>query len=215
MRILRILAVALSASAIVSLAAATAQTPVVLSQIDRVEEDWELVVKTPNLTTVGPQVTTCMSPVSNGSTPFVAFDVNYREFPSFEAGGLQLQVWSGKTVLSTSTLGTNQFETADETVTWTQSMKIFNGTIAYDILNGRSTTFGRFGQGYGMLNVSYPTTLTDLSLTYSPDLSANRSGVSWQANLVASMRLVQVRYYKNGLLFATDSIPRSVALGHD
>src|SRR5690242_5875476 len=121
MRIPRILAAALSASAVVSLATVVAQTPVGLAHIDHVEEDWQVVVTKPDVAGVGPQVTTCMSPVSNGSTPFVAFDINYREFPSFSAGGLQLQVWSGKTVLSTSTLGSNQFATANETVTWTQA----------------------------------------------------------------------------------------------
>src|SRR3954453_10581136 len=145
MRIPRILAAALSASVIVSLAAAMAQSPGLLPLVDRVEEDWKVVVANPALTGVGPQVTTCMSPVSNGSTPFVAFDVNYREFPTFSAGGMQLQVWSGTSVLSTASSGTAQFATPNETVTWTQSMKVSSGTITFDIMNGRSTTWGRFG----------------------------------------------------------------------
>jgi hypothetical protein len=214
MRISRILVTALSASVIVSLAAVTAQALPILTLVDRVEEDWKVVVTDPDVTGCGPQITTCMSPVSNGSTPFVAFDVNYREFPTFAAGGLQLQVWSGGTILSTSTLGSTQFATPNETVTWTQGMEISNDTIRYDILNGRSTTWGRFGQGYGNLGVTFPTTLTDLSLTYSPDISANKSGATWQANYVASMTLVQVRYYKGGSLVATDSVARSVTLAN-
>src|SRR3954465_3626295 len=127
MRIPRVLAAALSAGVMVSLATVMAQIPVGLPLIDHVEEDWKVVITKPDVAGVGPQVTTCMSPVSNGSTPFVAYDINYREFPSFSAGGMQLQVWSGKTVLSTSTLGSNQFATPNETVTWTQSMQISNG----------------------------------------------------------------------------------------
>ena len=59
------------------------------------------------------------------------------------------------------------------------------------------------------------TTLTDLSLTYSPDVSATKSGVSWESNFVTSMTLVQVRYYSNGLLVATDSVARPVALANN
>ena len=213
MRIPRFLAAGLTASAIVSLAAAMAQTP--STPIDRIEEDWKVVVATPDVTGVGPQVTTCMSPVSNGSTPFVAFDVNYREFPTFAAGGMQLQVWSGGSVLSTATLGTAQFTTTNETITWTQSMQLSSGNIAYDIMSGRSTTWGRFGQGNGNLNVSFPTTLTDLSPSYSPDVSANKSGVSWESNYVTSMTLVQVRYYSSGSLVATDTVARPIALGNN
>jgi hypothetical protein len=91
-------------------------------------------------------------------------------------------------------------------------MQITGGTITYDILNGRSTTWSRFGQGNGALHVSFPTTLTDLSLTYSPDVSANKSGVSWEANFVSSMTLVQVRYYSGGQLVSTDTVARPIAL---
>lgn len=202
----------LSASVLISLASAQAQTPVQL--IDQVQEDWKLVVRAPDTVGVGPQITTCMSPVSDKSSPFVAFDLNYREYPSFQAGGMQLQVWSGGSVLSTSSQGSNQFSTVNETVTWTQQMSISAGTLTYGIANGRSTTWGRFGQGYGLLNVTFPTTITDLSLTYSPDVSAANSGASWEANYVTSMTLIQVRYYSNGQLIATDSTPRSVSLTH-
>src|SRR5262245_34396513 len=129
MRIMRVLVAALSATAVVSLASVQAQLPTL---IDQVQEDWKVIVTNPDISAVGPQITTCMSPVSNGSTPFVAFDVNYREFPSFAAGGMQLQVWSGGSVLSTSSLGSAQFTTPNEVVTWTQSMKITAGHITYD-----------------------------------------------------------------------------------
>jgi hypothetical protein len=83
----RIIMILVSGSLLLSMATAMADLPPV---IDRVQEDWTLVVASPDLVGVGPQITTCMSPVSDNSTPFVAFDMNYREFPSFSAGGLQL-----------------------------------------------------------------------------------------------------------------------------
>src|SRR5262249_50754347 len=69
---------------------------------DQVEEDWLLVIGNPDYVGVGPQITTSMSPVGDSSTPFAAFDLNYREFPSFQAGGMQIQVWSGKNVYGTA-----------------------------------------------------------------------------------------------------------------
>jgi hypothetical protein len=175
---------------------------------DQIQEDWQLVVGTPDVTGVGPQITTSMSPVSDDSTPFVAFDLNYREYPTFEPGGMQLQVWSGDQVLSTSSQGTNQFNTTGETITWTQKMSIGNGTLFYHILHGQSTTWGSFG-GPGQLKVSYPTTVSSLA-GYTPATSVANSGASWESNLVTRLTLVQVRYYAAGQLIATDTTPRSI-----
>jgi hypothetical protein len=184
-----------------------AQTPAVVP--DQVEEDWELVVGTPDIIGVGPQITTSMSPVSDNSTPFFAFDLNYREYPSFQAGGMQIQVWDGDNVLSTSSKGSAQFATPGETVTWTQRMSIDEGTVSYQVRNGQSTTWGSFG-GSGQLKVSFSTSYDSLS-GYSPDTSVSNSGVSWESNYVTSMRLVQVRYYDaSGRLISTDSTPRSI-----
>src|SRR5262249_19730384 len=85
---------------------------------DRVEEDWQVVIAAPNPDEVGPQITTCMSPVPDGSTPFVAFDLNYRDYPSFQAGGLQLKVYAnGKvtdSVMDSSSQGNNLLQTTNE-----------------------------------------------------------------------------------------------------
>ena len=62
------------------------------ADIDRVEEDWELVVTEPDAQLVSPQATCTMSPVGNLGSDYVVFDVNLRNFPSYEAGGVQLQL---------------------------------------------------------------------------------------------------------------------------
>jgi hypothetical protein len=179
--------------------------------IDRVEEDWQLVVEQPDIEAVGPQITTAMSPVADGSTPFVAFDLNYSEYPSFQPGGMQLQVWSGTQLGMTASEGTAQFNTPGETVTWTQRMGLSGGTVEYQVLNGQSTTWGQFGQSGGNLDVNFATSLADLS-SYSPDTSRANSGVTWQSNHVTSLTIVQVRYYSNGSLIRTDSTPRAISL---
>src|SRR5690348_6875547 len=81
---------------------------------DRVEEDWELVIATPDTVGAGPQMTTSMSPVADDTGPFVAFDLNYREYPDFVAGGMQVQVWSEKQLLATASQASAQCNTAGE-----------------------------------------------------------------------------------------------------
>ena len=182
------------------------------STINYVEEDWQLVVATTDQTGVGPQITTCMSPTSDPSQPFVAFDMNYREYPSFSPGGMQIQVWSGNSVTATSTQGSSQLANNNETITWTQCLGLASGQATYGVSNGQSTSFGKFGQGNGLLDVTLSTSATSLA-SYSPTYSVKNSGVSWESNLVTSMTLVQVRYYSNGVLVSTDSTGYPVTLG--
>lgn len=179
--------------------------------IDAVEEDWTLVVQTPDTVEAGPQVTTSMRPAVGDTTSFIDFDLNYREYPDFEPGGVQIQVWSGDDCVQTATQQTAQLNTPGETISWTQRMSISGGTITYEINNGQSTTWGQFGQGNGNLSVSQAGSFTDLS-TYSPADSVARSGVSWQSNRVTSLTLTQVRYYSGGSLVKTDTTARTVNL---
>jgi hypothetical protein len=179
---------------------------------DRIEEDWQLIVATPDSKANGPQVTTSMSPTQDLiSSAFVAFDLNYREYPSYTVGGMQVQVWSNKHLLTSSSQGTAQFNTTNETITWTQFLSISGNTMTYGINNGLSTTFGKFGQGNGLLNVTFPTTLTSLS-GYSPTVSVAHSGATWESNHVSTLAILQVRYYANNQLILTDTTRRECLL---
>src|SRR5262249_49506770 len=147
---------------------------------------------------------TALSPVSDGSAPFFVFNLNYREYPSFSPGGLEVQSWSGDQLLSSTVRGTTQCSTSGETITWTQSIQLSSGAVNFAISSGRSTTWGKFGQGQ-QLNVggSFTTSLTSLS-GYSPSTTVANSGVGWESNRVTSMTLLQVRYYAGGKLLSTD-----------
>lgn len=176
---------------------------------DMVEEDWELVVGIPDPIAVGPQITTVMSPNANDNrVPFAAFDMNYLEFPIFFAGGMQVQIWSNNRIVGASSEWGGAFNTPGETVTWTQRMWANEGMIGYDVNNGQSVTWGKFGQG-ALLQVGFNSDVADLS-GYDPDASANRSGASWESNRVRSMTLLRVRYYADGVLLRTDNYPRIV-----
>jgi hypothetical protein len=184
--------------------------------IDRVEEDWQLVIASPNPDEVGPQITTCMSPVSDGSTSFFALDLNYRDYPSYQAGGMEAAVISNTdgSVAGYSTQGDKVLGTANETITWTQRMSLSGGTLSYSVVNGQSTTWGSFGQDDDLNPVGFTTSVTSLA-SYSPATSVAKSGVGWQSNRVSQMTLVRVRYYSGGQLVSTDSTSRSVDLSID
>jgi hypothetical protein len=177
-----------------------------------IEEDWQVVLGTPDPVGVGPQLTTCMSPASDGSTSYFALNLNYCDSPSFQAGGIQVKVCSGQNVPSSNTTGSGVFQTTGETITWTQRMHLTSeNTIRFSIRNGQSTTWGAFGRDQGLNPVSFNTSLTSLG-AYDADTSVAKSGAGWESNLVSQMTLVQVRYYNSGQLIATDTTPRNVNL---
>jgi hypothetical protein len=183
---------------------------------DQIQEDWQVVIGVPDPSNAGPQISTYLSPVSDGSTPFFIFDLNYQDSPTFTAGGMQVQVWSGDTLVSGATKGTAQLSTTNETITWTSVMSISSttGTVSFGINSGRSTTWGKFGQGQQLnINGSFTTSLTSLS-NYSPATSVANAGVGWESNRVTSMTLLRVRYYAGGKLLSTDNTARSVSLSN-
>jgi len=175
--------------------------------IDGVEEDWEIVIKTTDVTAAGPQITTTMCPGPVEDHPDANFNLNYREGESFLAGGLQIEVFDGDQVLTTADARTESLQTDNETITWTQRLSVSDSTAYYLVKSGLSTTWGSFGGTE--LSVSFPTTLTDMS-NYTPDVSTANSGVGWQSDHVSSMQLLQVRYYSGNTLVSTDSTPRTI-----
>lgn len=175
--------------------------------IDAVEEDWELVLAEPDVVGCGPQVTTTMSPSGSTRDESMSFNLNYRDDP-FQAGGLQLRAWDAESVIAESVTGTALLQQTGETITWTQRMAIENGHVVYEVKNGVSSTWGAFGTT-GQLRVN--TTSPHASLdAYSVGESTANSGPGWQSNRVASMKLLRVRYYRQGQLDHVDETPKVV-----
>lgn len=175
--------------------------------IDRVEEDWELVVRSTDVLAAGPQITTTMCPGPVEDHPDVNFNLNYRELEAFSAGGLQIQVFDGRDHIAVASSRTEVLQTDNEKITWTQRLSLAGGSVAYEVRAGHSTTWGDFGGED--LSVSFASDLADLR-GYKPEISRSKSAVSWQSDHVASMRLLEVRYFVGGNLVSTDSSPRTV-----
>ncbi len=194
-----------AALALITLVANTARG----DDVVQIEEDWQLVVATPDPDNFAPQVTSTMSPGGGLDSFYAVLDLNLRNLPSYEAGGVQLQLWNGSAPVTavrsnTGTLLQNQ----DETVTWTQRMTLSGGQLTFALVNGNSQTWGTFGNGSSM-KVGGASNLTNLN-TYDPSDSVANSGIGYASNRVTSLTLVKVRAYTAAGLAAQDTSPKVI-----
>ncbi len=184
--------------------ASWAQTSVV-----RVEEDWELVVTSPDSASDAPQITCVFSPTGDVRSVYGVFVLNHQSLPDFVAGGLQLQVWLGEEPLVARKFSNNAAMTqAGEIVRWTQRIEITDGTLSFEIVDGSSSTWGTFG-GQGYLKASMPTGVTSLD-AYHPQVSVDNSGINFAANRVQSLVLKRVRLTMSDEQVLEDATERTI-----
>ena len=161
--------------------------------VRQVEEHWELVVSEPDTATAGPQITCTISPRGSLTGQYATFDLNHRASPTFSAGGIHLHSWNNENRVATiSHHGGVLLAARDETITWKTIMTVQAGILTIDIDDGNSTTWGTFG--HNMIS-SVATSLTNLD-SYSPDVSADNSGIGYASNRVTSLKLKKVKYHR-------------------
>lgn len=183
--------------------------PSVWGEVIRVEEDWEMVVVSPDPETNGPQTVCVISPTGGVDGVHAAFQINNWTEPKYAPGGLQLTTWDGERVISynkapqTAVMGTD-----GERVTWTQSMTMLGGNLIFEILDGHSATWGHFG-GEGYLKIVTSTGLSNLD-GYDPAVSVQHSGVGFARNRVQSLVLKGVRLIKDDGTVVEDNTVRTV-----
>jgi len=180
------------------------------ADVYRVEEDWELVVASPDPNDDGPQVTCTISP-GDIATAYCALDLNYHTQPEYSAGGLQLHTWDPEDLMKISNSSrSGVMQTDGETVTWTQSMTLDVNRIVFQIVNGQSQTWGTFGGDDDSLRLTMKTSRANLN-TYNRQLSLDNSGVSFAGTRVTSLKLKATRWYDvNGQLIQQDTEPQTV-----
>lgn len=181
------------------------QTPTIV----RVEEDWEMVVATPDVDSDSPQITCVISPWGNMDSLYAAFELNHRSLPSYQPGGLQLQVWRGETALVAHS-GPNGalLNTPGERITWTQCMAVSGSNVVFEVRNGSSSTWANFG-GQGYLQAVASAGVANLD-AYQPEVSVRNSSVGFAANRVQSLVLRQVRYFTADGRQLVDTTARTV-----
>lgn len=163
--------------------------------IVKVEEDWELVVLIPEPERDSPQITTVISPWGSLSGLHAIFELNHSNYPDYCAGGMQLQVWYGTSLLTAKDAEVEGvLATENETITWTTSMRIDSGSLVFEVRNGNSNTWGAFGNT-GYMKATLNTWWIDNLNYYSPSVTVANSGVLFGENRVTSLSLKRVRYY--------------------
>ncbi len=177
--------------------------------IVRVEEDWQLVLNEPDGDMVAPQFHTAISPYASMDLLCAQVTWNYWELPEYQPGGLQLQAWSGERSVYETSFGSAQLSTASETVTWTQRMSTSGERLTFEVASGQSMTWGSFGGNH--LTMTGHVSVLDFN-AYDPATSVSNSGVTYGANRVESLALVQVRYYTISGHLIVDDTRRAVAL---
>lgn len=188
-----------------------------------VEEDWELVMKAPDKESTAPQITTALGP-ARADHLLATFEINHYSHPQFVPGGLQLLLWKhGGFLASSRSNKYGRLEVNGEKITWTQVMRLKQGQLTIAIVNGRSKTWGCFGQEKSQfdasaddrqagLRISVPMGLVTLN-DYSPDSSVKNAGIGYAAHRVRSLALVRVRYGTGDGTVVTDDKRRVVYCG--
>jgi hypothetical protein len=174
-----------------------------------VEEDWELVVGQPDANSAGPQIICTMSPFGDINGTYFTFEINHQSVPYWAPGGLTLHQWTGES-LSQSMNRTDRsvMQTAGETVTWTQVLDVQGGTLTFQVKNGQSSTWGTFGRS-NHFRVQNNDGVSDLN-SYTPEVSAGRSGVAFASNRVTSLKILRVRGTLSDGTTASDNTVRVV-----
>jgi hypothetical protein len=156
-----------------------------------VEEDWELVLTEPDPEVVAPQVTCAMAPNANFNDTYWSFEINHLTAPSFSPGGLHIHRWSGDWRQATFSRSDRAVITAaNDTITWTQSLRVANGRLAFEVQNGNSNTWGAFGFGNFELDMAWGVSHINF---YSPDFSVANSGIGFASNRVTSLKIKRIR----------------------
>lgn len=172
-------------------APAVADSP---ESVVRVEEDWELVVATPDPDSVSPQITCAISPAGGVDGLHATFELNSQSLATFAPGGLQLQLWNGETAVAASRHPEYKvLDRSGETIRWTNVMRLQDGKVIFWIKDGCSNTWGSFG-GTSDLRLNVDSELADLN-GYIPESSIENSGVSYAGNRVTSLKRLGWRAY--------------------
>lgn len=173
-------------------------------KLKRVEEDWVVLIRNPDWKIASPQVLVCMSPNGLFNEEYGLMEINHASKPSWFAGGIQMQGWRGELNTALYNAPKTQVLTSDyDRLTFTTAMEITaDGHTEFSIINGKSRTWGTFGNS-GNLKVKVPTTRTDLS-EYTRESSVKNTHVTHGAHRVSIMYQRRARYYYDDNTSVTD-----------
>lgn len=176
-----------------------------------IEEDWEVIIATPDPAGHAPQIITAMSSTDKLEDVHSIFEINHATLPAYQAGGMGLQIWSGDTNLAHMVHPrTGTLQTENEVIRFKMTMRVSNGVIRFEVKDGESTTWGTGTWGTGGFYRQVSTSQTAL-YNYSPATSVKFSKVAFAKHRVKKFALKESRLYgPSGLLISRDTTERIV-----
>ncbi len=161
------------------------------SDVVYIEEHWELTVGGPEIDRCAPQVSLVMSPTGDMDSHHFVFLLNHSTYPDFISGGLQMQHWDGDSMVTTvNSNHTDILSYDNETITWVQKLSLHNGNVLFDVDDGRSDTWGAFGDGDGL--ILWTGVAMNRLNNYRPAVSIGESGITFAGNRVSSLVLTKL-----------------------
>ena len=165
--------------------------------IVRVEEDWIALIAGPDSTISSPQIMNFISPIQSTEGIFGLVQLNHRGAPEFRNGGLQVQGWTGESLSGyVEDYQDAVLSRSSDSVRYTVAMEKTATGIRFQVLNGRSRTWGRFAQ----TPLSVTVAADEPSLEdYSPEFSVANTNVNLGAHRVDLLYLTEMRkLYSDG-----------------
>ncbi len=186
-----------------SLAFALLLTSVAVSQqpmLDRIEEDWELVVGDPDPEIDAPQVTTSMIPFAGTPDLHLQVNLNHALKPEFEAGGIQVRIVEDDELLGqVHRRGGEKLAQSSETVRWTSAVQKIPTGYSFGVSSGTSSSWGTYGGNDYFLVIAASSVSGSLE-DYDYRRSLENSTVAYAGNRVQWLKLLRIRfYYSNGM----------------
>jgi hypothetical protein len=174
----------------------------------RVEEDWVAMIGEPDPATSSPQIMNFISPIQSTEGIFGLVQINHRGAPEFQDGGLQVQGWVGSWM--SGSLDANKFSKLSrsaDSLRYTVAMEKVSNGIKFQLLNGRSRSWGRFAQ----TPVSVVVIADEPSLEeYSPEFSVANTNVNLGAHRVELLYLTATRFKYSDDATVTDNTDRVI-----
>jgi len=178
------------------------------STVVRVEEDWVALIAGPESSTSSPQIMNFISPVQSTEGIFGLVQLNHRGTPEFRSGGLQVQAWMGESLVGyMEDYRDAVLDRSSDNLRYTIAMEKTATSIKFQVLNGRSRTWGLFAQ----TPLTVTMTVNEPSLEdYSSEFSVANTNVNHGAHRVDLLYLnTSRRKYSDGVI-VTDTTDRVI-----
>ena len=178
------------------------------STIVRVEEDWVALIGEPDAATSSPQIMNFISPTQSTSGVFGLVQVNHRGAPDFRDGGLQVQGWNGTSIQEyANATKSAKLNRNSDALNYTIAMEKTDDGIVFELLKGRSRTWGKFAQSPVSVEVEMENpSLEDYSSSYSVD----NTNVNLGAHRVQLLYLSATRLKYSDNSTVTDNTDRVI-----